>query len=340
LKSLAGRCINGGVRLVEGSVVTRRIASMLAVVAALCAVPPASASTFPGANGLVLVTLSGAATDPIRLYLVDPLSGLARPLVPGESPLVNEAAGQISADGRTVVFKRTFYGQVVGDLWLIHTDGRGLRRLTNTPYNNEGDPAFSPDGRVVAFSRGDQYGADAQIYSIHTDGTHLTRLTANAYVNSEATFSPDGSTIAWARYRSSGRHEFTQIRLMDADGRDRRALVAAPRDVEVSTPNFSPDGSKVLFTRNAPGVQNADIWEVDADGANAHYVYGFATNWESRAVFSPDGSEIAFDSQPITPFGPSTVQVMNADGTDPRVLIGSFAGLAEADGPNWGPAPG
>lgn len=37
------------------------------------------------------------------------------------------------------------------DIWTIHTDGTGLRRLTNTPSRVELFPVWSPDGTQVAF---------------------------------------------------------------------------------------------------------------------------------------------------------------------------------------------
>ena len=37
------------------------------------------------------------------------------------------------------------------DLWLVRTDGTGLRRLTDTP-TDEDWPTFSPDGTEIAFT--------------------------------------------------------------------------------------------------------------------------------------------------------------------------------------------
>lgn len=51
-----------------------------------------------------------------------------------------------SPSGNDIVFTKG------GDVWMCHTDGTGLKQLTNTP-NLESFPSWSPDGATIVFGR-------------------------------------------------------------------------------------------------------------------------------------------------------------------------------------------
>lgn len=103
---------------------------------------------------------------------------------------------------------------------LMNPDGSGQTRIANTPPDVTG-PDWSPDGTQLVFSGGDNGCGD--IYTIHVDGSALTRLTS--YCDAAAgsgsyradlhpSWSPDGSAIAFERYR---KHE-SAIFQMASDG--------------------------------------------------------------------------------------------------------------------------
>jgi Tol biopolymer transport system component len=65
-----------------------------------------------------------------------------------DSP-ANDASGEISPDGKWIVFRSGRSGQM--DLHLMDADGANVRRLTDDPAVDT-MPSFSPDGRQVAFA--------------------------------------------------------------------------------------------------------------------------------------------------------------------------------------------
>lgn len=74
------------------------------------------------------------------------------------------------------------------DLWLIRSDGTGLRRLTNIGEHAP-IPAWSPDGRWIAFT------GELGVYLVDVEGGTLLRLT-------EAL---TGSGVTWLRSNNYGR---------------------------------------------------------------------------------------------------------------------------------------
>lgn len=97
-----------------------------------------------------------------------------------------------SPNGRAIAFLRG----VEPEIYVVASDGTGLRRLTRTPDVEEERPAWSPDGRHLAYVA--RRGSDIGLYVMRADGTARRRLTHGFHVNSP-TWSPDGRTIAFSR---------------------------------------------------------------------------------------------------------------------------------------------
>lgn len=78
----------------------------------------------------------------------------------------------------------------------------------------------------------------------------------------DASFSPDGSRILFTAVDRDGDLE---IYVVGVDGAGLRALTDND-DANDYFPNWSPDGSAIVFSSNRSGV--LDIYLMDADGAN------------------------------------------------------------------------
>ena len=64
-----------------------------------------------------------------------------------------------------------------------------------------------------------------------------------------------------------------------------------------NTPNWSPDSSRIVFTRQTP--IDADIWIMNADGSRPINITRSTYDNEGDPVFSRDGGQIAFVDNPI-----------------------------------------
>jgi hypothetical protein len=115
---------------------------------------------------------------------------------------------------------------------------------------------------------------------------------------------------------------------MDTDGSNQRLVVHLPGDQLY--PSYSPDMSKIGFTTPV-GPGDRAIFTIDADGSNLTTVFDVPGAYDSAPAWSPDGRQIAFESNQD---GDMEVYVMNADGTNGRQLTDN---TIHDEGPAWSP---
>jgi dipeptidyl aminopeptidase/acylaminoacyl peptidase len=214
---------------------------------------------------------------------------------------------QVSPDGARIVFtlRTTDLEANKGrtDLWLVGTDGDGLRRLTSHPAS-DGNPRWSSDGDSIWFlsTRSDS----SQVWRIAVDGGEAQQVTDLPLDVTSLAVAPDGERIAFsvevfvdcetiactrerldeveARRTSARVYERLLIRHWDTwkDGRRSHVFVmpaagGTPVDVmrgmDADCPSkpfggpeeytFAPGGKRIVFSARDAG--RAEAWSTDFD---------------------------------------------------------------------------
>ena len=197
------------------------------------------------------------------------------------------------------------------DVYKASLDGSVLTNLTNHP-DTDRDAAWSPDGRHVAFSS-DRDGT-YDIYVMRDDGTGLQQLTSGDRDQTSPRWASDAKRIVFSSSKGGvppisgfGGTPF-DIWAMNPDGSAQENLTNTPSVYEF-WPHWSPDMSKLLFTRlefliGAAGQFVGErraimIANANATGAAPLHAPDTAYN-DDVASWSPDGSRVAFSvNKPI-----------------------------------------
>lgn len=214
-----------------------------------------------------------------------------------------------------------------GDLALIDYDGTGhdlvivrstgeIVRIGHEDVGVVTGRVWSRDGSKVGFT------ANGRVWTADPDGTDVTPLTPEGGTAWKwLLFSPDGSRIA---YQASER-----LWVVNVDGTGLLDLAAVNQDPSF---DWSPDGTKLVVCAPFTASPRLGMSLVPADGSapTALPSQGLEVSW------SPDGATIAFKSFPFVN-GATPLAVINADGTNRRVLASPSSGSGFGLGMDWAP---
>jgi Tol biopolymer transport system component len=183
------------------------------------------------------------------------------------------------------------------EIFLINPDGSRLQQLTfSSPGTYNFQPALSPDGTRIAFSSvADGKGS---LNIINSDGTGLVKLTTNSGSHdSEANWSPDGSTLAFVRgfdatvggiaNRSSCGSEIYTISVDHPE----LGTTSITQGYGGTDPSWSPNGSQIAFV--SVRTDNYEIYTYTFDGDKTDQLT-FTEAHEAEPSWSPSGKEIAY----------------------------------------------
>ena len=139
----------------------------------------ATVAAAPRGGRIAFSSTRGDSTQ--RLYTANADGSAAQLVLPSPpGPETADVEADWSPRGNELLFDRfTFGGPVTSDLYVVHTDGSGLRRLTDTPDRLELQPAWSPDGTKISFFAATAVGTPDEhdaVYTMNADGSRLTEI--------------------------------------------------------------------------------------------------------------------------------------------------------------------
>lgn len=206
----------------------------------------------------------------------------------GQKRLTRSKVGELwpkwSPDGRRIAYAKGT------ELWVMDSDGSDRQRI----YASRGEPItlddWSPNGRWITFTVGCYCPSqvDWDILVIRPNGSGLKKLVATDEDEGGMTWSPDGRWIAFTRLvgcnASSGCH--FDIFTARADGSGEKNLTNDPTSWD-TTPGWSPDARKIVYSRWGSSELDVDIFVMDRDGGDPR-----------RLALTPDAIDFWPDWQP------------------------------------------
>ena len=207
------------------------------------------------------------------------------------------------------------------ELMLVRPNGTGRQRLT-TDGQGYGSPDLSPDGRLIAFTRPNADFTVWTIYVMNADGSgQRPVVTRTSVFNGQPTWSPDGTRLAFVSLNDGPFGPFGRIFVVNLDGTGLRQISPDGNSQIDYTfdlgPSWSPDGTRIVFTRNGR------LHVVNPDGT------GFAAlpneDFAEGPSWSPDGTRIVYGTF-------SSIRICNADGSHPVTVNSS---LNQEGAPRW-----
>jgi Tol biopolymer transport system component len=124
--------------------------------------------------------------------------------------------------------------------------GKKDRKITDGDSGRfiDKNPEWSPDGKQILFERHDKRFPVNGLWTVDPNTKKVKEVAQGFTRNLDATWSPDGSKIAFASNRDGGDLD---IYVMDADGTDVTQVTDLPGHEHA--PSWSPDGNALAFNR-------------------------------------------------------------------------------------------
>ena len=285
-----------------------------------------------GAAGLAIADADGSNVREFGYATSGPWHPSASTQADETSPTPDEsfarADGEVLSFGGVTGFASQEYDRT-GDLGAVHPQ-TGQERVLVADLDKVRYAEWSADGRWVAYERHD--GNDIELWVV--GASREPRLIATGgYVFADGsvgwTWSATGADLLWARrIGGSDSIDRSKLTLVDVETGETTGLASIEGDVGLE-PAWSPDGTRIALASDDGGVYSVDV----RSGDPTLLARLPKVDRESLAdiTWSPDGTHIAVMNDRAD--GETRLHMMNADGSDVRVVADNYHPLGIA----WSP---
>ena len=263
------------------------------------------------------VTADGNSNDRFyKLVISDSDGDNERIILESNDPIMSPAW---SPDSRQLAYV-SFEGNLSSI--FIQTLRTGNRRKISDRIGINGSPAFSPDGRKLVLTLSNTDG-NLDIHTLDLTTRKISRLTTNRSIDTEGTWSPDGSEI----YFTSDRGGSPQIyKISSVGGTPSRITFEGNYNAR---PRLSPDGKKLAMVHLRNGKYQIGIIDIEKGSL---LVLSTGSQDESPS-FSPNSDTLIYATRQN---GLGFLETVTADGLIRQRLASQLGNVRE---PVWSPFP-
>ena len=237
-------------------------------------------------------------------------------------------------------------------IWLVNADGSGAHELLPDVPGDQEILGWSPDGSRLLYLVPRDDGTAADVFATDAAGSvpELICAADTGQCPDVGSLSPDGSRLAYVITEGPRATAISTIAILDlstmrvteldSTRTEGARLCDSPADHRLSTPGWSPDGTRLVFAREGIIGRTSDgacrastLLVVNVDGSGLSEItspdmLAYGPSW------SPDGTRIVFDGDERKPTAVAAKHDYVAAVT-PDGLAGRRIGLLafNADGP-------
>jgi TolB protein len=250
-----------------------------------------------------------------QLIVADADGENPRMILQSDRPLMSPAW---SADGEWLAY--VSFERRVSAVYVQQVRS-GKRSMVSARAGINGAPSWSPDGKKLALTLSGNNG-NLDIYLLDLGSQALTRLTDDPGIDTEASFTPDGTAI----YFTSDRSGNPQVYRLGLGGNERPRRVTFTGSYN-ARPRVSPDGKQLAVLTLDDGAYRIGIQDL---ATNTMQVLSKGRQDESPS-YAPNGAMVILAGRER---GQGVLQTVSIDG---QTSFRLNADAGEVREPVWGP---
>jgi Tol biopolymer transport system component len=196
-----------------------------------------------------------------------------------------------SRDGTQIAFCRADWGQ--HEFGILQVSALGTQEQKLFPLDKEIDSLdWSPDGKFLAFDYAEKPPEPVGVFLLAVKERTLRRLTTPPGFSTDnfPVFSPDGKSVAFARWNVGARYSGSAIYRVRVNGGEPQRLTF--ENLRIMGLAWTPDSREIIFSGTASG-KRTQLWRIPASGGRLHALAGVGDNVLSPAI-SRRGRRLAY----------------------------------------------